>query len=90
MRGLYVTGQFISTMTLVVFAGAFGIVAARRDKFTTFLAALVHSLFPYSIYVARDAWERCGSRNPLLSLHHPLLLLPPPARLSPSRRGAAG
>ena len=68
MRGLYVTGQFMSTMTLVVFLGAFGIVAARRDKYITFLAALFLSQVAYSIYVGGDAWEWWGGSNRSISI----------------------
>ncbi len=75
MRGLYVTGQFISTMTLVVFLGAFGIVAARRDKFTTFLAALVLSQVGYSIYVGGDAWEWWGGSNRFISIVMPIFFV---------------
>ena len=75
MRGLYVTGQFMSTMTLVVFLGAFGIVAARRDKFITFLAALFLSQVAYSIYVGGDAWEWWGGSNRFISIVMPLFFV---------------
>ncbi|HST06418.1 MAG TPA: hypothetical protein VLQ48_17025 [Chloroflexia bacterium] len=75
LRGFYVTGQFMSTMSLTVFLGAFAIVAAWRDHFVIFLTTLVLVQVAYSVYVGGDAWEWWGGSNRFVSIVMPLFFV---------------
>lgn len=73
-RGFYVLGWFIASMSVVVFLGAFLMVAVKRSKPLLLLAGLFLAQAAYSVYVGGDAWEWWGGSNRYISIVMPLFL----------------
>ncbi|MEO5951397.1 MAG: glycosyltransferase family 39 protein, partial [Chloroflexia bacterium] len=75
LRGAYVFGWFIASMSLVVFLATFVIVALRRNAYVLLLAFLFAAQSVYSIYVGGDAWEWWGGSNRYISIVMPLFMV---------------
>ena len=89
-RGLFVTGQFLLSVDLALFAAAIGVTLLLRTPAAILMLAVFAGQIAYSVYVGGDAWESWGGSNRYITIAMPLFFVLLAWAMTIFARAAAG